>query len=444
MVPLKSPASARTSAACLGPGGRLRHVQHRNALFLILGNLIAAAAGLLFWLLLARVAHLPPSEIGIGYAIVGLGATIAVLAKGGLDTALLRSVPIASRHESARLLRIGILAGCGVAIVVSLGLALAAKVFGIPPALGPLGWALSGGIAVLLVVTWLQDAYFLAEGDAQFGVRRNVVLAAARIAFVLPIIGLAWFQPVATAWLLALVASALTAVAWRRHRIPRIGRHVPRLEFLGRSLRHGAGSASEFLPGLLLAPLALSIDGATVAGHFAIAWTSASLLFLVSSAVGRSALAAMASGGPASIGPALGRGTLQLVATVAPAAAVGIIGAPWLLSIFGREYANKGADAFAILCASVLFVAPSCLYLALLRAEDRSGPLIAFPALMLLTLMVLAPILEMRFGLEGLAAAWLLANAPFGIFAALKLAKQMREVTPHPNAPTLARNPHLE
>lgn len=417
---------------------RIGHDQHRNAFLLVLSNLIAAATGLLFWLLLARLLHLPASEIGIGYAIVGMGATIGVIAKGGLDTSLLRSIPAATHEGAARLARFGILVGSGLAVVLALALGLGATLLDAMPLVGLFGWILVGTIAVFLVITWLQDAYFLAEGNAKFGVQRNLVLSIARITLPIPVIALAWYQPVATTWLLALVASALVGFVARGHVPFRTGREVRRSEFLRRSMRNTSSSAFEFLPGLILAPIVLMVDGATTAGHFAIVWAAASLLFVVSAAICRSALSEMVRRGANGISAAIRKGAWQHAIIVIPAAAVGVAFAHVILGIFGRQYATEGTATFAILCASVLFVSPSYLYLTVLRAADRTGPLMVFPALMLLALLILTPILAKQFGLPGVGAAWLFANAPFGLFALWKLRTHVRAVMSYPTARPLA------
>lgn len=423
---------------------RIGHDQHRNAFFLVLSNLIAAATGLVFWLLLARVFHLPASEIGIGYAIVGMGATIGVIAKGGLDTALLRSIPAATHDGAARLARFGILVGTAVALLLALALGAGATLLHAMPLVGTFGWLLVAAIAVFLVFTWLQDAYFLAEGNAKFGVQRNLVLSVARITLPLPVIALAMYQPVALTWLLALVASALVGFAVRGHVPVRTGREVPRSEFLRRSIRNTSSSAFEFLPGLILAPIVLMVDGATTAGHFAIVWAAASLLFVISAAICRSALSEMVQRGTTTISAAIRKGTWQHVLIVLPAAAIGVGFAHVILGVFGTQYATHGTATFAILCASTLFVAPSYLYLTVLRAADRTIPLIVFPALMLVALLVLTPILAKQFGLPGVGAAWLFANAPFGIFALWKLRTHIREVMSYQTTRPVASPTNLE
>ena len=95
-----------------------------------------------------------------------------------------------------------------------------------------------------------------------------------------------------------------------------------------------------------------------------------------------------------------------------------------------------------LLCASVAFVEPASLYLAMLRARERVGPLVGLPLATIVILLALAPVLELRYGLAGVAAAWVLANAPFGSLATWRLVQESKEVSPAGAAP-LGRRPHM-
>lgn len=422
----------------------LSQAQHRNAYYLMASNVIGAAAGLAFWFLLAAVAGIEPGQIGVGHAAISIGTTIAVVAKGGLDTALVRTVPDASRDGGVRLLWFGVLVGAGLALLLWLGLAGASRFTGLLPDIGSIGWLLVGAIALLLVTTWLQDAYFLAERDAKFSMQRNLVFSAARLALPIPIVLLAVPQPIALTWGLALLASALAAGFFTSAIPDRTGRHVPKMELVKTSLRNVTGSAAEFLPGLMLVPLVLHVEGPEAAGYFSIAWTAASLLFVTSAAVGRSAMAEMVRMDAAEQVDAIRKGVLQHLWLIAPAALVGIALAPQLLSIFGAVYAQQSATTFAVLCASILFVGPSYLYLAVLRALDRTVPLILFPAAMIVALIALLPLLGARFGLAGYALGWLAANVPFGIYGAIRLSQHGPEVSSGDAPAPVAGDPHAE
>lgn len=420
--------------------GRItRHLgepQHRTA-YLLMGNtLLAAAAGLVFWLVLTRWLQLPSDVVGVGYTTVAVGTTIGVLAKGGLDTALVRTVPAASGPSAARLLLFAAGIGAATAVLVAVALLFAGELAGSSAGLAPLSgwaWAAAAAIGLLLVVTWLQDAWFLAEGSVQTNLLRTVAAGAVRIAMPFALVAWAAPTPVATAWGAALLASALVGLVLVRRRPLRDGREVPSQEFLGSAARNMAGSAAEFLPGLLLAPIVLATDGPAAAAYFGMAWTVASMLFLAAGAVGRSALAEMARPGAAA-GPALRRGLVQTFTVVGPGAVAGIVLAPWVLGVFGADYAREGALAFQILCASVLVVAPASLYLAVLRIRERTLPLVVLPLTTIAFLLALTPPLEASLGLPGVAIAWTLANAPFGLWAIARLVSETRR----PSSRTLA------
>ncbi|MHB1261997.1 MAG: lipopolysaccharide biosynthesis protein [Thermoplasmatota archaeon] len=422
----------------------LAQPQHRTAYYLTLNNLLGAATGVLFWVLWARVAGLSPALVGIGYTVVALGTVIGVVAKGGLDTALVLKVPGTSSSGGRRLLAFGFAVATGVCLVLTALLAAAALGFGALPDLDAFGWTLVGAIAVLMVLTWLQDAYFLALGHARLTFERNLVLTAGRILLPLPIVLLAFAQPVPLTWGLALAASAVVGMVRGRALPKRNGHRVPRREFLATAGRNVSGGAAEFLPGLLLAPLVLALEGPEAAAYFGIAWTAASLVFQMSGSIGRSALAHMVQSGPEGTPSAIRKGVTEHLWVVAPLALlVGLFASP-LLAVFGPGYASQGAAVLVILCASTLVVAPVSLYLAVLRSRDRSRQLIAFPAALVLCLAVAAPLLGSRYGLIGIALAWVAANAPFGLYATWRLRRESREVMPLAGSSPVLRGADLE
>ncbi|HLE47700.1 MAG TPA: hypothetical protein VI818_05330 [Candidatus Thermoplasmatota archaeon] len=422
-----------------------RERQHRNAVYLMLNPVVGAAAGLLFWLIVVRFTGVSQADVGIGLAVIALGTTVGVLAKGGLDTALIRNVPGASQDEGRRLLRIAITCGVLLAALLATGLAIAAWAGQIwIEHVTAAGWLLVGAIAALLVVTWLQDAHFLAEGEARYSFIRNLAFSAARLVLPLFVVLAAVAQPVAVTWALALAFSAVAASVLGRRLPARTGRLVPPREFLHSALRNVSGSAAEFLPGLLLAPLVLAVEGPEAAAVFGIAWTAASLLFLACAAISRSAFAEMVHVGPQGLPYTIRRGVRQLMWILGPAAFVGAVLAPVLLLVFGESYSAGGGRVLTILCASTLVVAPTYFYLALLRAQERPVALLLFPIAMVVALALLAPALGARFGLPGVAVAWYAANVPFAAYAIWKLYHASQEVTTLAGPSPLGHPAHVE
>ncbi|MFA5945267.1 MAG: hypothetical protein WC876_12490 [Candidatus Thermoplasmatota archaeon] len=422
----------------------LAQPQHRTAYYLTLNNFLGAATGVLFWILLARVAGLSPALVGVGYTVVALGTMIGVVAKGGLDTALVLKVPGTASADGRRLLTFGFAVATGVCVALTVALAAIALGFGALPELDGFGWALVGAIAVLMVLTWLQDAYFLALGHARLTFERNLVLTAGRLLLPVPVVLLAFAQPVPLTWGLALVASALVGAARSRSLPQRTGRSVPRREFLATATRNVSSGAAEVLPGLLLAPLVLALEGPEAAAYFGIAWTAAALLFQTSGSIGRSALAQMVQAGPQGTASAIRKAAAEHLWIVVPLALlVGLFASP-LLALFGPAYAREGSHVLVLLAASTVVVAPVSLYLAVLRSRDRTPQLVAFPAALVVCLTVAAPLLGARYGLDGIALAWVAANTPFGLYAAWRLRREAREVMPLVGSALVLRRADLE
>lgn len=413
---------------------------YRNGYYLMLNSAAGAAAGLLFWLVLVRWYAIPVRDIGIGLAMISLSTAFALVAKGGLDAALVRHVPRATRKEGLRLLELGVTTGfAGVGVGV-LALALLPRLGVHIAGLTSGAFALFGVLGALLVVTWLQDAHFLAEGEARFSFYRNLVLHAARLATPALVVALALPYPIPVAWGLALAASAVVALVL----LPRLpdyrdgpsparhpdgpehthAEHIPARAFLGTAARNVAGSAAEFLPGLLLAPLVLHMEGPEAAAHFGIAWTGASMLFLLSAAICRSTFAEMSRQGDH--GRHLRKAVRHHLLIVAPAALAAMALSPLLLGLFGPGYAARGQGVFLLFAASVVLLAPVYLYLALLRSREDRVLLVAFPALLVAALFLLAGPLENELGLLGVGVAWVLAHAPLAGFAAARLAREMK------------------
>lgn len=421
-----------------------RPSQGRNAAYLIANTGLGAATGILFWFLIVRVLGLPPADVGAGYSVIAMGTIVGVLAMGGLDTAVIRHVPTASGHDGFRLTGLAFAIATGVVAVLSLGAwAVLGRVGGFA-AIGVEEWLLMGAIGTALVVTWLQDAFFIARGNALPSVHRNVVFSSMRVLLPFPIALIAIGSTVAWSWMLALVVSAGAAAVFMGRMRPVPGSTVPRRRFLQSAWRNIGGAAAQSLPGLALAPLVLLIQGPEAAAYFAIAWSAASLLFLASGAISRSALSELVRQGSSGQAHILRRAMHHHLWLILPGAVAAVILAPVAMGIFGADYAREGSTTLMLLAASAFFVSPSYLYLSVLRAQDRGRTLLVFPGAMILALALLAPVMTQAYGIDGMALAWIVANAPFGIYAAVRLGLIAKEVERRDPARPVGHPSHME
>lgn len=420
--------------------GSLLPTQNRTTGLLLTNHAINAATGVVFWIVFIRVVGLDVGAIGLGYTIVAIGTAVGLVAKGGLGVAVMRHVPSMGEADGRRLLRRGILVGALICIGALLLVALALAGTPFLREIGDVGWLLAAALGALLIVAWLQDAYFLARGRPGATVWRNAAFSAAKLLLPLPLVLWAAPSPVAGAWVGALAVAALVGY-WMMGRPRDRTTQLDARPFFRSARRNVLGNVAEFLPGLLLAPLVFLLTGQEAAGYFSIAWTAASLLFLAVTAIGRSALSEMVRGASAS--GVVRRALLQAAVIVVPGALGGIFLAPYVMGIFGSDYSVHAATAFAVLCASAFLVLPAYIYLDVLRAREATAPLNIFPLAMVVLLLLLAPFLTARAGVTGAAAAWFAANLPFALWATVRLRHVMKEVD-HDDTATLRGHPHLE
>lgn len=405
------------------------HRQSRNAYYLQLNSITGAFAGLLFWLVVVRLYTLPQRDIGIGLGAINLATALALVAKGGLDVALLRHAPRTDRRGALRLLGLSLATGLAALAGLTALLLLTPAVAGaVAPDVDPHDIALVAILAALLVATWLGDALFLAEGQAKASFQRNLVLHGTRLVTPALVLAIALPFPVPVSWGLAIALSGIAALLFLRglpdHRGDEAPVEVPRGEFLRTAGHNITGNAAEFVPGLLLVPLVLQMRGPLAAAYFGIAWTGASALFMLSAAITRSTFAEMSR--RQDTAAALRHGARQHFLTVVPAAVVAVLLAPWLLGLFGPEYAAQGLGVFLLLAASVVLVAPVYLYMSLLRSQEHRLALLAFPATLLAVLFATGPWLLERYGLTGVGIAWVLAYAPLALVSVWGLHRAMR------------------
>jgi O-antigen/teichoic acid export membrane protein len=402
-------------------------MQHKTTLLLLTNHAVNAVAGFGFWLVFIRVTQLDATAIGIGFTVVAVGTAIGLVARGGLATALMRHVPKTHGAAGNQLYALATIVGCILALVATplAWLALGARM---AHSMLPADWMMAGGLAVLLIVAWMQDAYLLARGRVGSTVVRNAAFSAMKLA--LPLAFVLWplRGAVAYSWLGSLLVAAVCG-QWLIRRI-RIERGSPSDVggFRRSAWRNTLSNASEFLPGLVLTPIVLAREGAAAAAYFGMAWTVASLLFLAITAIGRSSLTQMVRGDHPAV--ATRKAVVQAVILILPAAALGTVMARIALLVFGADYAAAATNTLQILLASVVFVIPSALYLDVLRARELTRPLNLLPVGLLLGLFVLAPLLVARMGIEGVAWAWLIVNAPFGLWSMGRIAQIVKE-NPH-------------
>jgi O-antigen/teichoic acid export membrane protein len=103
--------------------------------------------------------------------------------------------------------------------------------------------------------------------------------------------------------------------------------------------------------------------------------------------------------------------TRRVLTLLMPTAALLALAAPLVMLPFGRVYAEHGAGALRLLLCGSVFRAVTALFSAVSRAQGRGMRLGLVELALLVLVLGSAFPLAHSYGIEGVAAAWLMANA---------------------------------
>ena len=125
----------------------------------------------------------------------------------------------------------------------------------------------------------------------------------------------------------------------------------------------------------LLPLIVVQQAGTTANAYFYQAWTITFSLYLVSRYFG---LALIAEGvrRPDSLAHNSYRLTIQSGRLLVPAVAIFVLGAPYILGLYGPAYAEEGTMAFRLLCLSALPDLIITIYMSILRTQSRMKALL--------------------------------------------------------------------
>jgi O-antigen/teichoic acid export membrane protein len=404
--------------------GVVRQPLFANAGYLWGVTLVQALTGFFFWGLAAR--FYTPEEVGIASAIISAAALLAGIAVMGMGMGLIRFLPGAAdpRRLLSTVLTFTALVALLIAVVYLAGLGLWSPSLSL---LRDSALAMAGFLAFVVAQTLgavLQSA-FVARRRAGYALAQTSIIQAGRLLLVVPLVALAAAGLAGSVALAMVVAAALSLTLF----LPRVEpgyRPRPRFHRLDLALILPY-SAGNYLAGLLaqtsqlLMPLLIvELLGPAPGGYAYIAWMLGSVLIGPGLALATSAFAE-GSNAPGSLAAVLSRAAVAGLALTAAGALIVALGAPWLLRLFGPEYAREAMALLRWLAAAAPFVVLAQLYFTRLRVQKRVGRLVLLSGLIALCTIGLSAILMPGHGISASAVGWLLGNAIVAALALLDL-----------------------
>jgi O-antigen/teichoic acid export membrane protein len=418
-------AGGRPGVAAGGLPGRVRGYlaavradpMLRNGLALIVSALVTQVIGVGYWVVADR--YYPAATVGRNSTAISMMLFLAGVAELNLMSTLVRFLPTAGGRTRRFILTV-YLASAAVAIVTG-----TVFLFLIPLVAPELAFLRASPLmAVWFVVSVVVCAIFVLQDSALTGIRatmvvplENGVFSVVKIGLLIPFLSVLPGPGIFVSWTAAILLSVLPVNAYL------FGRAVP---------RHVAATSQtaepptvreirsyvvpDFLAGIflmasssLLPTLIIDRLGAAAAGHYALAWVIGYSLYLVSLSMG-SSLVVETAGDQSSIRRRCFQAIRHTGKMLVPVVALIVVAAPYVLLVFGREYAQADAGALRLLALSALPTLITNTAISVARSQRRMRVVVGIQVLVCAVVWGMSVALMGSLGIAGVGAAWLIAQ----------------------------------
>ena len=405
---------------------RLASPSTRGGYALVVSSAITSVIGVVFWGVGAR--WWSTAELGRGAAIVAAMVLVAEIANLGMPAGLIRFLPRAGSSARSLIARsyllASIVAAFGGAIVI-IGLdTFASDIEGLG-----VGWSIWFVVATIAwTIFVMQDGVLVGLGRATTVPVENFGFAVAKLLALVAVASIASGEALFVAWTgpTVVVVALIAALIFTRF-LPSatatatgtVGPADPAALFATTLrfavLNHGA-SMMQRGAALLLPLIVISTLDAEANSYFYVAWTSAYVLYLVSSNFGDS-LIAESSRSPGRIHIYTRSSLAESMGITVLGAATALLVAPWYLALFGSEYADNVSTLFRLLALAAVPNTLTTIYVSVMRSRRRLGRGAVIQAMLGLPMIAFSvPVLAAR-GLTGLGVLWLVNQTVVAIVA---------------------------
>ncbi len=396
-------------------GGGLRSdALMRNGHVLAASSIVAAGLGGFFWLLATR--YYDVETVGRSYAALSAAMFLSTLGSLNLGDALVRFVPAAGRHTRSLVLRCYVIS-IGLSALVAVGFLLLVPVvapdlaFLRGPVLAVAFVAATAGYSVFV----LQDGALTGTGRAGWVLGENAVFAVAKALLLAACAALAVGSGIMVAWAAAMLLSIGLAngVLFRRA-VPAHQTAAPAeveppqrvlrwagADYLGNLFSFGSYSV---VPLMVLAQL-----GPEGSAYYSLAFVIASTLFVATFSMGHS-LVVEGARDPRRLAEYARRMLRHTGLLLTGAVLVVVVGARWILGVFGPEYAEHGTTVLRLLTLCALPVAVTNVVIQVARVRRSLRWMVGVRVASSTMIVALVAVLLPRYGLTGVGLAWLITE----------------------------------
>jgi O-antigen/teichoic acid export membrane protein len=159
----------------------------------------------------------------------------------------------------------------------------------------------------------------------------------------------------------------------------------------------------------LLPVIIAELLGPEASAYYYLPWTIAYAFWMIAYGVGMS-LTTEGARDRGGLQAYASRALLQGIGLVVPAVVVLLVGAPWILLLFGPQYAAESTTLLRLLCLAAVPQVVTNLYISIARIQRSMLAVILVQAIVAGIVMTLSLVLLQPLGITGIGLAWLVAQ----------------------------------
>jgi O-antigen/teichoic acid export membrane protein/GT2 family glycosyltransferase len=419
----------------------------RNGHFLIASASVTQFIGVVYWIFVARL--YPVAAVGRNSVAISVMLFLGGVAELNLMSTLVRFAPTSGQGTLRLIVRTYL---TSISIGAVIGAIFAFLIPHVEPQLDFL--RTSPYIAVWFVFSIAMCTIFVLEDSALTGVRaawfvplENAAFALLKLVLLIPFALLLPSSGIYISWTIAIVIIIIpTNIYLFARAVPRHVRKypvtspAPTFREIRAFLIPDSLAALFMLASTALLPLLiLNRLGPTAAAHYALAWIIGYALFLFSLNMG-SSLVVETAADQSRLRQLTWRSMTHLAKLLVPVVIVIVIAAPYILLAFGRGYAEADVTPLRLLALAALPTIITNTAISATRSQRKMRVVLGIQVAICALVWGLSATLIGRFGITGVAVAWLTAQTATALVLAVRPLSWMPSArSARPYEPSLGR-----
>jgi O-antigen/teichoic acid export membrane protein/aminoglycoside phosphotransferase (APT) family kinase protein len=396
----------------------LRTPIYRNGYFLLISSLSTSGIGLIYWILAAH--RYPTSQVGINSAIIAAMTLVAGIAELNLMSPLIRFIPLTGR-STKRFVLFAYLASLLISAVIS---TIFIKNLGHwSPALDFLGN--NRILTIWFVISTMSWCIFVLQDSVLTGLRQtswvpveNTVFSLTKIVLLLMFAASIPAFGIYASWTFALIVAIIPTNYYIFRKLIPIHEKREKQSYTAITPRQVIQfTVADYLSAIfwlisstLLPVIVTSVSGATANAYFYLAWTIANTLYLIGPAMGSSLIVETAKD-QHKLDYYSFRVFSNIMKIVLPAAIIIILGAPYILMIFGKGYSTEGTTLLRLLALSAIPNVVNSVFASTARVQRRMKAVVGTLAILCSMLLGSSYILLKEYGIVGIGIGWVASQS---------------------------------